>query len=192
MTAASNSTTTLSNDPSDRSHLPEKMRCSRAPMEAPNDLPQSQTGSEFAKRADVQKVTRNQSKMAVKGDELDTAFAAMARASADALIVQSDPALMDTLLGRVTALAATHRLPAMYSWRMYVEAGGLMSYGPSLLERHRRAATYVDKIFKGANPADLPVEQPTKFELVINLKTAKALGMTMPASLLLLADDVIQ
>ena len=99
---------------------------------------------------------------------------------------------MDTLLGRVADLATTHRLPAMYDWRMYVEAGGLMSYGPSLPERHRRAATYVDKILKGAKPADLPVEQPTKFELVINLKTAKALGITMPPSLLLLADEVIQ
>jgi putative ABC transport system substrate-binding protein len=124
-------------------------------------------------------------------EELAPAFAAMTRERADAVMVLADPLLMDTLLGRVADLAATHRLPAMYNWRMYVEAGGLMSYGPSLPERHRRAATYVDKIFKGANPADLPVEQPTKFELVINLKTAKALGMTMPPSLLLLADEVI-
>ena len=78
-------------------------------------------------------------------------------------------------LGFLADLATTRRLPAMYDWKMYVEAGGLMSYGPSLPERHRRAATYVDKILKGANPADLPVEQPTKFELIINLKTAKAL-----------------
>ena len=125
-------------------------------------------------------------------EELAPAFAAMTRERADALMVLADPLLMDTLLGRVADLAATHRLPAMYNWSMYVEAGGLMSYGPSLPERHRRAATYVDKIVKGANPADLPVEQPTKFELVINLKTAKALGMTMPPSLLLLADEVIQ
>jgi putative ABC transport system substrate-binding protein len=127
-----------------------------------------------------------------RADELDAAFAAITRADADALMVLSDPALMDSLLGRVAALAATHRLPAMYNWKMYVEAGGLMSYGPSLPERHRRAATYVDKILKGAKPADLPVEQPTKFELIINLKTAKALGITIPPSLLLLADEVIQ
>src|SRR5215813_4554691 len=125
-------------------------------------------------------------------EELDPAFAAMTRERTDALMVLADPLLMDTLLGQVADLAATHRLPAMYTWRMYVEAGGLMSYGPSLLERHRRAATYVDKIFKGANPADLPVEQPTQFELVINLKTAKALGLTIPASVLLQADEVIK
>jgi len=125
-------------------------------------------------------------------DELDPAFAAVTRAGADALMVLSDPALMDNLRGRVADLAATHRLPAMYNWKMYVEAGGLMSYGPSLPERHRRAATYVDKILKGANPADLPVEQPTKFELVINLKTAKALGLTVPPTILFQADEVIQ
>ena len=127
-----------------------------------------------------------------RAEELDPAFAAMTREHADALMVLADPLLMDTLLGQVVDLATTHRLPAMYNWRMYVEAGGMMSYGPSLLERHRRAATYVDKIFKGANPADLPVEQPTTFELVINLKTAKALRITVPPSVLLLADEVIQ
>ena len=127
-----------------------------------------------------------------RAEELDTAFAAMTREGADALMVLSDPLLMDTLLGRVADLAATSRLPAMYDWKMYVEAGGLMSYGPSLPERHRRAATYVDKILKGANPADLPVEQSTKFELVINLKTAEALGITIPPTLLFHADEVIQ
>jgi len=80
----------------------------------------------------------------------------------------------------------------MYNWKMYVEAGGLMSYGPSLPERHRRAATYVDKILNGAKPADLPVEQPTKFELVINLKTAKALDLTIPPIVLFQADEVIR
>jgi putative ABC transport system substrate-binding protein len=125
-------------------------------------------------------------------DELDPAFAAMIREGTTALMVLSDPALMDNLLGRVADLAALHRLPAMYNWKMYVEAGGLMSYGPSLPDSHRRAATYVDKILKGAKPADLPVEQPTKFELVVNLKTAQALGLTIPPTLLFQADEVIR
>jgi putative ABC transport system substrate-binding protein len=125
-------------------------------------------------------------------DELDSAFAAMTREGADTLLVLSDPALMAPLHERIADLAATRRLPAMYDWRMYVDAGGLMSYGPSLPEIHRRAATYVDKILKGAKPADLPVEQPTKFELVINLKTARALGLTIPPSILFQADEVLQ
>jgi putative tryptophan/tyrosine transport system substrate-binding protein len=125
-------------------------------------------------------------------DELDPAFAAMTREGADALYMFGDPLLMDTLLGRLADLAATHRLPAMYYWKMYVEAGGLMSYGPSLPDSHRRAATYVDKILKGANPADLPVEQASKFELIINLKTAKAIGLTIPPTILFQADEVIQ
>ena len=87
-------------------------------------------------------------------------------------------------LGFLADLATTRRLPAMYDWKMYVEAGGLMSYGPSLPDSHRRAATYVDKILQGAKPADLPVEQAAKFELIINLKTAKTVGLTMPPSLL--------
>jgi putative tryptophan/tyrosine transport system substrate-binding protein len=125
-------------------------------------------------------------------DELAPAFAALSREGADALVVLSDPALMDNLLGRVADLAATHRLPAMYNWKMYAEAGGLMSYGPSLPDSHRRAATYVDKILKGANPADLPVEQPTKFELIINLKAAKAIGLTIPPTILFQANEVIK
>ncbi len=125
-------------------------------------------------------------------EELDTAFAAVTQEGADALMVLSDPLLMDDLLGRVADLATKSRLPAMYDWKPDVEAGGLMSYGTSLPERHRRAATYVDKIFKGAKPADLPVEQSTKFELIINLKTAQALGITIPPPLLVLADEVIK
>jgi ABC-type uncharacterized transport system substrate-binding protein len=89
-------------------------------------------------------------------------------------------------------LATKHRLPTVFPWRQGVDAGGLMSYGPNGPDLFRRAATYVDKILKGAKPADLPVEQPTKFELVINLKTANALGLTIPQSVLLRADKVVQ
>ncbi len=93
---------------------------------------------------------------------------------------------------RFLDFAAKRRLPAMYAWREFVEAGGLMAYGPSIASNYRRAATYVDKILKGAKPADLPVEQPMRFELVINLKTAKALGLTIPQSILFRADEVIR
>jgi len=93
---------------------------------------------------------------------------------------------------RVAELAAKNRLPAMYHFRYYVEAGGLVSYAPDLIEIWRGAAAFVDKILKGAKPADLPVEQPTKFELVINLKTARTLGLTIPQSILQRADQVIE
>src|SRR5712691_812921 len=128
-----------------------------------------------------------------RADELDTAFAAMTQERADALLVIGDAQLLNRQRARVVAdLAAQHRLPAMYGWREYVDAGLLMSYGPSQLDMQRRTAVYVDKILKGAKPADLPVEQPTKFELIINLKAAKALGLTIPPSLLLQADEVIK
>jgi putative tryptophan/tyrosine transport system substrate-binding protein len=93
---------------------------------------------------------------------------------------------------RLVDLAAKHRLPVVYSFREFVDVGGLMSYGPNVADLFRRAATYVDKILKGAKPGDLPVEQPTKFELVINLKTAKALGLTIPPSVLGRADHIIE
>ena len=124
-------------------------------------------------------------------NEFDGAFAAMAKESAGALLVLSD-AMLNSHATRLADLAARSRLPAVYGVRESVEAGGLMSYGPSFLDSFRRAATYVDKILKGAKPGDLPVEQPTKFELVINLKIAKSLGLTIPQSVLLRADEVIQ
>jgi putative ABC transport system substrate-binding protein len=127
-----------------------------------------------------------------RAEELDSAFAAMPRAGVDALLVLGEPQVTDRLRGRIVDLAAQSRLPAMYDWRMYVDAGGMISYGASLIAKYQRAAEYVDKILKGANPADLPVEQPSKFELVINLNTAKALGLTMPPSILFQADEVIQ
>jgi putative ABC transport system substrate-binding protein len=123
--------------------------------------------------------------------EFDRAFSDMTRARADALTVLPSNVFLREHR-RLVDLAAKHRLPAVYTVKEYVDAGGLMAYGPNLADVVRRAATYVDKILKGAKPADLPVEQPTKFELVINLKTAKALGLTIPPSLLGRADQVIQ
>ena len=123
--------------------------------------------------------------------DLDRAFSDMTKARAGALTVLSTP-MFGSERRRLVDLAAKNRLPAVYSWREFVDAGGLMSYGPNVADNYRRAATYVDKILKGAKPADLPVEQPIKFELVINLKTAKALGLTIPQSLLGRADEVIQ
>jgi len=123
--------------------------------------------------------------------DFDRAFSEMTRARVGALTVLPSP-MLNNERRRLVDLAAKNRLPAVYPLREFVDVGGLMSYGPSLADLFRRAATYVDKILKGAKPADLPVEQPTKFELVINLKTAKALGLTVPQSLLLRADEVIQ
>jgi putative ABC transport system substrate-binding protein len=123
--------------------------------------------------------------------DIDRAFSDMIRARAGALAVWTT-AMFVAERRRLVALAAKNRLPAVYTLREFVDAGGLMSYGHSQADLNRRAATYVDKILKGAKPADLPVEQPTKFELVINLKTAKALGLTIPPSLLGRADEVIQ
>ena len=123
--------------------------------------------------------------------DFDRAFSDMTRARAGALTVLPSPMFLSERR-RLVDLAAKNRLPAVYPWREFVDAGGLMSYGPNLADLFRRAATYVDKILKGAKPGDLPVEQPTKFELVINLKTAKALGLTIPPSVLARADEVIE
>jgi putative ABC transport system substrate-binding protein len=123
--------------------------------------------------------------------DLDRAFSDMTRARAGALTVLGS-SMFGAEQRRLVDLAAKNRLPAVYPWREFVDAEGLMSYGANLADNYRRAATYVDKILKGARPGDLPVEQPTKFELVINLKTAKALGLKIPQSLLVRADEIIQ
>jgi putative tryptophan/tyrosine transport system substrate-binding protein len=126
-------------------------------------------------------------------DDLEGAFSAITEQRAQALIVAGPPGpVMFSNRAKIATFAQKSRLPSIYSSRTFVDAGGLMSYGPSDPDLFRRAATYVDKILKGAKPADLPVEQPTKFELAINLKTAKALGLTIPQSLLVRADEVIQ
>ena len=123
--------------------------------------------------------------------EFDSAFSTMVRERAGALYVVENP-LLTTHENRIVELARRHRLPTMFGVPRRVEVGGLMAYGPNTEDMNRRAATYVDRILKGAKPSELPVEQPTKFELVINLKTAKALGLTIPPSLLLRADRVIE
>ena len=122
--------------------------------------------------------------------QIEQAFATMAQAKAGAVLVPRDGFYIQQV-GQIAKLAAKHRLPSISGYREYVEAGGLMSYGQSARESFRRAATYVDKIFKGAKPGDLPIEQPTTFEMYINGSTAKALGLTIPQSLLISADKVI-
>jgi putative tryptophan/tyrosine transport system substrate-binding protein len=124
-------------------------------------------------------------------NELDAAFSAMVREHAGALVVTSDAMFFDNLT-RIVSLAAKNRLPAMHWDRAFVDAGGLMSYGPNVPDLYRRAATFVDKILKGAKPADLPVEQPTKFEFIINLKAAKQIGLKIPPNVLARADTVIR
>ena len=123
--------------------------------------------------------------------ELKRAFDAAVRERADALLVVRDT-ILQTLGRQITDFSARHRLPAIYGGLLFVEAGALISYGANIQDMLRRFGGYVDKILKGAKPADLPIEQPTKFELVINLKTAKALGLTIPPSLLQRADQVIE
>jgi putative ABC transport system substrate-binding protein len=123
-------------------------------------------------------------------EDLEGAFSAILKEQASALIVLPDPILF-THRAKIVALAAKNRLSAIYEAREFAEDGGLMAYGPRITANFRRAATYVDKILKGAKPGDLPIEQPTTFELVINLKTAKALGLTIPPSLLARADQII-
>jgi putative ABC transport system substrate-binding protein len=128
---------------------------------------------------------------ATKAEELDVAFASAASQHADAMIVAGDPVTFRNA-AQIASLAAKHRLPAIYLSRQFTTNGGLISYGPDLADLFFRAGGYIDKILKGTKPSDLPVEQPTKFELVINMKAAKALGLEVPSSLLARADEVIE
>jgi putative ABC transport system substrate-binding protein len=123
--------------------------------------------------------------------DLEATFVSAAREHADALLVGPNSIFTDRRI-EIVALAARHAMPAAYAWREFVEAGGLISYGPSVAWAYRQIGQYASRILKGEKPADLPVQLPTKFELVINLKTAKALGLTVPETLLATADEVIQ
>jgi len=127
-----------------------------------------------------------------RSEDLDRALSAITKERAQALMVPAPNPVGFASRGQIAAFAQKNKLPSMYGQQEYVDAGGLMSYGPSIRDMHRRAATYVDKILKGTKPADLPVEQPMKFELVINLKTAKQIGLTIPPNVLARADRVIR
>ena len=124
-------------------------------------------------------------------EELSATFDAIAQYNANGLLVLADP-LFYSARQMIIALAAKHRLPTIYEDREFIHDGGLISYGPNIAEMTRRSAAFVDKILKGAKPGDLPIEQPTVFELVINLKTANTLGLTIPEKLLIVADEVIE
>ena len=153
----------------------------------PGSLPQLRAAEAVARALRV----RLQTLEARVPREIDSAFAAMTREQAGALVVLVD-AIFTNQVGQIAELAAKSRLPSIYGQREYTEAGGLMVYSSDPLDLETRAATFVDKILKGAKPADLPIEQPSKFELIINLKTARALGLTIPPSLLQRADQVIE
>jgi putative ABC transport system substrate-binding protein len=127
-----------------------------------------------------------------KLSDIESVFSTVQTSRLNGMLVLSDPAVLERHRSLIIKLADKHRLPAVYPWRVYVEDGGLMTYAANLLEMHRRSATYVDKILKGAKPADLPVEQPTKFELLINLRTAKHIGLTIPPNVLARAAKVIR
>ena len=156
--------------------------------------PDERTDKDMLKEAEVASRALGVRLQAVKArrpEDLERAFSDVTKARAGALIVLTSVMFINERR-RLVGLAAKNRLPTVYPQRDFVDVGGLMSYGPNGPDLFRRAATLVDKILKGAKPADLPVEQPTKFELVINLKTAKALGLTIPQSVLLRADQVIE
>jgi len=153
----------------------------------PSSVPQLRQAEVAARAVGL----RVQSLEARSPQDIDSAFAAMTSERAGALVVLLDAILVNRR-SQITELAAKRRLPAVYAVREYAEAGGLVSYGANALELERYAARFVDKVLRGARPSDLPVEQPSTFELVINLKTAKTLGLTIPPSLLLRADQVIK
>ena len=156
--------------------------------------PDERTDKDMLKEAEVASRTLGVRLQAVKArrpEDFERAFSDVSKARAGALIVLTSVMFINERR-RLVDLAAKNRLPTVYPQRDFVDVGGLMSYGPNGPDLFRRAATLVDKILKGAKPADLPVEQPTKFELVINLKTAKAIGLTVPQSLLARADQVIE
>ena len=145
---------------------------------------------------DIEKATRSIKQnlfvaRAVNDQDLETAFPSFVQQKAGAVLVAASP-FFDTRQDRIVALAAQYRLPAMYQFRQYAAAGGLISYGPSLTESYKQAGVYAGRILRGAKPADLPVLQPTKFEMVINQKTANALGFAIPNTIQLLADEVIE
>jgi putative ABC transport system substrate-binding protein len=125
-------------------------------------------------------------------EDLGRAFSQLTRGRAGGLLVRADPSVLEPNYKRVLALVETHRLPAIYWLSIYAEAGGLISYGADLIEVHRQSASYVTRLLRSAQPSDLPIEEPTRFSLIINLKTAKALGLTIPPSLLVRADQVIE
>jgi ABC-type uncharacterized transport system substrate-binding protein len=155
------------------------------------DTPFTRLALNEVKKAAETEHTRLEVLEARTADQVSSGFEAAIKAGTGGLLVLENP-LMYSLRRQISDLAVKFRLPAVYAYRDYAEAGGLMSYGPDRRQIYRRAAEYVDKILKGRKPADLPLEQPTTFELIINLTTAKALGLTIPPSLLLRADEVIQ
>jgi putative tryptophan/tyrosine transport system substrate-binding protein len=152
----------------------------------PNAEPITRNAQEAARARGVQLLILKAGSEA----EIEAAFASLVQLQAAALVVAGDPFLNRN--ARLVALTSRHAVPAIYSLRELAASGGLISYGPSLTAQFRQAGTYAGRILKGANPADLPVQQPTTFELVVNLKTARALGLTVPPSILARADEVIE
>ncbi len=164
---------------------------SRATLFWNPDRPDNTPEVEAMVKAGMKLGVRVESRPVRSAEELAAALDATVPGSTDALLNAGDP-MIGSQLPRLVAFAASRRLPALFEERSFVDAGGLMSYGPNFRNQHRRAADYVDKILKGARPGDLPIEQPTTFELVINMKTAQAQGFTLPRSFLLRADDIIR